>query len=104
METHECNFPEEQEPEGRLILGPCLECGLSALDAMKQMESELKKAVREEREACAKVAENSVEYQEQIPCPDEMVGCCVYHTRTSTRHLKWLEIAQAIRQQPSGGE
>lgn len=36
-ETHECVFVEEQEPSGRLILPPCLVCGLTALDALEQL-------------------------------------------------------------------
>src|SRR4051812_49752796 len=31
---HQCSFPEEQEPSGRLILAPCLICGISAVDAL----------------------------------------------------------------------
>lgn len=31
---HECVFPEEQEPSGRLILCPCLTCGASAMDGL----------------------------------------------------------------------
>lgn len=30
----ECCFVEEQEPSGRLIVGPCLGCGTSAMDAL----------------------------------------------------------------------
>ena len=35
---HECLFPEEREPNGRLILAPCLTCGVSALDALDHMK------------------------------------------------------------------
>lgn len=28
-------FVEEQEPNGRLILGPCIECGMPALEALE---------------------------------------------------------------------
>lgn len=42
--THECVFPEEQEPGGRLILAPCLTCGLTALDALAQRNAELELA------------------------------------------------------------
>ena len=41
MSEHECNFVEEQEPEGRLILTPCIECGVSAADAIKDAKSQL---------------------------------------------------------------
>jgi hypothetical protein len=37
---HEHVFVEEQEPSGRLVLGPCLTCNLSALDAMQQAKEE----------------------------------------------------------------
>ena len=36
MSEHKCVFVEEREPSGRLIVGPCLECNLSAFDALKQ--------------------------------------------------------------------
>lgn len=39
-EEHECLFSEEQEPEGRLILTPCLQCGTSAFEALKTAKSE----------------------------------------------------------------
>lgn len=41
MSTHECVFPEEQEPSGRLILAPCLTCDLTALDALAQLRDEV---------------------------------------------------------------
>lgn len=37
---HECVFVEEQEPSGRLILPPCIVCGLAAMDALEQMKEE----------------------------------------------------------------
>ena len=37
---HECVFPEEREPSGRLILAPCLVCEVSALDALDQVRRE----------------------------------------------------------------
>lgn len=40
-EPHECAFVEEQEPNGRLILCPCLVCGLSAMDAMADLKAKL---------------------------------------------------------------
>ena len=36
-DEHECTFVEEQEPSGRLILPPCLVCGLTAMDALEQL-------------------------------------------------------------------
>lgn len=36
-DEHECVFVEEQEPSGRLILPPCIVCGLSALDSLNQL-------------------------------------------------------------------
>lgn len=35
--NHECVFVEEQEPNGRLVLPPCLECGLTAMDALQTL-------------------------------------------------------------------
>lgn len=32
--NHECLFVEEQEPNGRLIIGPCIECELPAAEAI----------------------------------------------------------------------
>lgn len=37
---HEHFFAEEQEPNGRLILSPCLSCGLTALDALEGTKRE----------------------------------------------------------------
>lgn len=34
---HECVFVEEQEPSGRLILPPCIVCGMAVLDALEQL-------------------------------------------------------------------
>lgn len=39
-DDHECQFPEEQTPEGVRILYPCLLCGMAALDAMQQLKQE----------------------------------------------------------------
>jgi hypothetical protein len=39
--AHECRFVEEQEPSERLILSPCLICGVSAMDALSQLRWEL---------------------------------------------------------------
>lgn len=36
-EEHDCAFGEEQEPSGRRILGPCLICGRTALDALQEI-------------------------------------------------------------------
>lgn len=52
MSNEECDdhsFPEEREPSGRLILAPCLTCGMSAGDGMQS----LKEAI--ERETFARV-------------------------------------------------
>lgn len=37
---HEHVFVEEQEPEGRLVLPPCILCGLTAMDALIQLRDE----------------------------------------------------------------
>lgn len=58
MSEHECVFPEEQEPEGRLILAPCLECGTPALEAIKEaatLKAELE-AIRSESKRLAATA------------------------------------------------
>lgn len=34
---HEHVFVEEQEPSGRLVLPPCIVCGLAAVDALEQL-------------------------------------------------------------------
>lgn len=38
---HECLFPEEQEPSGRLILAPCLTCGTPAVDAIAKLKTDV---------------------------------------------------------------
>lgn len=45
--NHEHTFAEEQEPSGRLIVIPCLECGMPAFEAMKQSKDELAKSQSE---------------------------------------------------------
>jgi hypothetical protein len=40
MNNHECNFCEEEEPSGRLILAPCLECGKSGAEALKLLDKQ----------------------------------------------------------------
>lgn len=39
-DTHECVFVEEQEPSGRLVLPPCIVCGVTAMDALLQLRDE----------------------------------------------------------------
>ena len=41
MSEHECLFPEEQEPSGRLILAPCLTCGTPAVDAIAKLKTDV---------------------------------------------------------------
>ncbi len=38
------SFPEEREPSGRLILAPCLTCGIAAGDAIVELEAALDRA------------------------------------------------------------
>ncbi len=38
---HECLFPEEQEPHGRLILAPCLTCATPAVDAIAKLKDDV---------------------------------------------------------------
>ena len=51
MTTHECNFVEEKEPDGRLILGPCIECDMPAAEAIKELSTtkELLKETQDNR-------------------------------------------------------
>ncbi len=42
LPAHECVFVEEQEPSGRLICGPCLVCGFTALDALLRLYREVR--------------------------------------------------------------
>ena len=47
---HECVFTEEREPSGRLIVTPCLQCNLSAFQALiygKKVEAERNTLQRE---------------------------------------------------------
>lgn len=37
---HDCVFVEEEEPTGRLVLPPCLICGLTAMDALEQLRGD----------------------------------------------------------------
>ena len=55
MKTHECVFPEEKEPSGRLILASCLDCGYSAMDAMTRL-----------KERVAEQAKDMKDYEEHI--------------------------------------
>lgn len=36
-DDHEHIFVEEQEPGGRLVLPPCILCGLTAMDALHRL-------------------------------------------------------------------
>lgn len=40
LADHEHVFPEEREPTGRLILAPCLSCGMNAMDALDTIRAE----------------------------------------------------------------
>jgi hypothetical protein len=50
-----------------------------------------------EREACAKVCEEKTAYQMQIPCPDGIPGCLVFHAIEARREKTGSECAAAIR-------
>jgi hypothetical protein len=50
-----------------------------------------------EREACAKVCEEKTAYQMQIPCPDGIPGCLVFHAIEAKREKTGSECAAAIR-------
>lgn len=43
----ECVFVEEQEPSGRLVLPPCIVCGLAAMDALAECRERLTDAGRD---------------------------------------------------------
>jgi hypothetical protein len=40
VDDHEHMFVEEREPSGRLIVGPCIVCGMSAADALDALKRE----------------------------------------------------------------
>jgi len=50
-----------------------------------------------EREACAKLCEEKTAYQMQIPCPDGIPGCLVFHAIEAKREKTGSECAAAIR-------
>ena len=50
-----------------------------------------------EREACAKACEEKTVYQMQIPCPDGIPGCLVFHAIEAKREKTGTECAAAIR-------
>jgi hypothetical protein len=54
-------------------------------------------ARKDEREACAKLCEEREEYSMQIPCPDGIVGCCVFHSVRGSKLKDGRECAKAIR-------
>ena len=62
---HECTFAEEEEPSGRLILGPCLECSLPAMEIAQQLaEIRVKLAAAEDTIWRARLAFAPVEFEE----------------------------------------
>ena len=54
------SFAEEQTPTGELLLGSCLDCGLSAADAMLEVARDRDVLRRELNEANAKIASLTV--------------------------------------------
>jgi len=54
-------------------------------------------AVAREREACAKLCEEREEYSMQIPCPDGIVGCGVFHSVRGSKLKDGRECAESIR-------
>ena len=83
--------------------------------AMKQRIAELEAALAEaekhlmtmtefnndvaaaEREACAQIADERIEHDMPIPCPDGNPGCLVFHSVKGRRKRTSDEIAAAIR-------
>jgi hypothetical protein len=63
----------------------------------KYSYEDLQAAVLAEREACAKLCEEREEYSMQIPCPDGIVGCGVFHTVRGSNLKDGRECAAAIR-------
>lgn len=72
--THEHCFCEEQEPTGRLVLPPCVECGMTAMDAIIALRSNIslleeeinviKRLCRESRKGCELLKFAYVELQD----------------------------------------
>jgi hypothetical protein len=50
-----------------------------------------------ERGACAEACEEKMIYQMQIPCPDGIPGCLVFHAIEAKREKTGSECAYAIR-------
>jgi hypothetical protein len=70
-------------------------------DCKKQVKAAVVLAIEEailmEREACAKLCEEREEYSMQIPCPDGIVGCGVFHSVRGSKLKDGRECAAAIR-------
>lgn len=91
-ETHECVFVEEQEPNGRLILGPCIVCNLSAMDALTQVREEgalWEGAYREEREKFSYLDNDNRETWKRL---DQMVA------ESTTRNAELLLVRKDLEQ------
>ena len=66
-------------------------------DAIRYLATALRTARSRAFEEAAKIAEERIAVQRQIPCPDEQPGCCVYHTTPGTRYRTPDEIATTLR-------
>jgi len=64
---------------------------------LERVDKVVQAAVLAEREACAKLCEEREEYSMQIPCPDGIVGCCVFHSVRGSKLKDGRECAKAIR-------
>jgi hypothetical protein len=72
-----------------------VDCGMLMRDEHLERFAALVAAA--EREACAKVCEEKTAYQMQIPCPDGIPGCLVFHAIEAKREKTGSECAAAIR-------
>jgi len=58
--------------------------------------------MKEERERCARIAEQKFEMSIPDECPGDISGCDVNHLRSVKRHGDWRTIAEAIRSSGKG--
>ena len=89
---------ELAEQAGLEELGDGDWCSLNHPDVRAEHLERFAELVRQdEREACAKLCEEREKYSMQIPCPDGIVGCCVFHSVRGSKLKDGRECAKAIR-------
>jgi hypothetical protein len=103
-DEHECLFPEEQEEGGRLILAPCLTCGVAALEAL-----EFAKAALGEAGACAP-DENPIDFESAeefaVANANSMRAAGGSHSKESKSLFLMIDLARMVREfgpPPRGG-